>query len=79
MSLVSQVRHLLKQGKSVEGMVGKAVAHYIEENDIAQRLSGLQKWTVKVSGFFCVSTACTWRKCLLCAKKFRNAVRNVLL
>lgn len=43
-----QVRHLLKQGKSVEGMVGKAVARYIRDNFIAERVSGRQKWTVEV-------------------------------
>lgn len=47
--LLTQVRHLLKQGKSVEGMVGKAVARYIRENTIAERVSGRQKWTVEVS------------------------------
>lgn len=45
---VSKVRHLLKQGKSVEGMVGRAVADYIQDNNIAQRVSGRQKWTVEV-------------------------------
>lgn len=46
--LATQVRHLLKQGKSVEGMVGKAVARYIRDNTIAERVSGRQKWTVEV-------------------------------
>jgi len=46
--LVTKVRHLLKQGKSVEGMVGKAVARYIRDNTIAERVSGRQKWTVEV-------------------------------
>lgn len=46
--LVTQVRHLLKQGKSAEGMVGKAVARYIRGNTIAERVSGRQKWTVEV-------------------------------
>ncbi|CAN0142443.1 unnamed protein product, partial [Ectocarpus sp. 8 AP-2014] len=41
----NMVRHLLKQGKSVEGMVGKAVARYIRDNTIAERISGRQKWT----------------------------------
>lgn len=46
--LATQVRHLLKQGKSVEGMVGTAVARYIRDNTIAERVSGRQKWTVEV-------------------------------
>lgn len=29
-------------------MVGKAVARYIRDNDIAQRVSGKHKWTVEV-------------------------------
>lgn len=45
---MTQVRHLLKQGKSVEGMVGKAVARYIRDNTIAERVAGRQKWTVEV-------------------------------
>ena len=50
---VTQVRHLLKQGKSVEGMVGKAVARYIRDNAIAERVSGRQKWTVEVRHGVC--------------------------
>lgn len=42
------MRHLLKQGKPVEAMVGKAVARYIRDNNIAQRVSGKHKWTVEV-------------------------------
>eukprot|EP00904_Undaria_pinnatifida_P000741 jgi/Undpi1/10668/HiC_scaffold_29.g13117.m1 len=38
-------------GKSVEGMVGKAVARYIRDNDIAQRVSGKHKWTVEDNAF----------------------------
>eukprot|EP00903_Cladosiphon_okamuranus_P018767 g17267.t2 len=51
MCQASQVRHLLKQGKSVEGMVGKAVARYIRDNTIAERVSGRQKWTVEDNNF----------------------------
>lgn len=29
-------------------MVGKAVARYIRDNTIAERISGRQKWTVEV-------------------------------
>lgn len=45
---IAQVRYLLKQGRSVEGMVGRAVARYIRDNNIAQRVSGKHKWTVEV-------------------------------
>lgn len=36
-------------------MVGKAVARYIRDNDIAQRVSGKHKWTVEVRYFLALS------------------------
>ena len=36
-------------------MVGKAVARYIRDNDIAQRVSGKHKWTVEVRLFLAMN------------------------
>ncbi|CAM9123895.1 unnamed protein product, partial [Choristocarpus tenellus] len=42
------VRACLKEGKLVDGMVGRAVAHYIKDHRLADKISGKQRWSNEV-------------------------------